>query len=242
MGSTTLLTYFLVVVGYGCLCAWELTFMFSPVASFMGFAEPAQAVELYAVALASCTVAALALWRKADAVLERRRQMLPLGSILLLCALSAFTALTCTGARIPAVELAAAVLLGTGQALLLVLWGAYLSLVPPGRTAWAIALGSIVGTALFMLAINLGSAPLNLLGSALFVAVSAVSANVLASTLPEGSILPVDRYDKAPPLSSRACSRLRSTALRTASWWWLCSRLDSSPRSSGRCRARSAYS
>lgn len=201
MGSTTLLTYFLVVVGYGCLCAWELTFMFSPIASFMGFASPVSAVELYVVALASCTVAALALWRKADVVLKRRRQMLPLGSALLLCALCAYTALTCTGVSIPAVELLAAVLLGAGQAFLLVLWGTYLSLVPPGRVAWAIAFGSLIGTTLFMLTVNLDSALLNLLGSAFSVAVSAASAGVLASTLPEGSILPVERYDKTPPLS-----------------------------------------
>lgn len=195
------LTSFLVVVGYGCLCAWELTFMFLPMSPLMGFAGAVRAVELYLVALASCTAVALLLWGKADAVLDCRRRLLPMGAAMILCALAAFAALSFGGAVFPVVELMAAVLLGGGQALLLVLWGAYLSLVPPGRTAWSIAVGSVVGTALFVLTINLDSVVLNLLGTAFVVLVSAVSAVVLASTLPEGSILPVDRYDKAPPLS-----------------------------------------
>ena len=64
--------------------------------------------------------------------------------------------------------------------------------MPPGRTVWSIAVGSVAGTALFVLTINLDSVLLNLLGTAFVVLVSAVSAVVLASTLPEGSILPVD--------------------------------------------------
>lgn len=199
--NTARLTSFLVVVGYGCLCAWELTFMFLPMSPLVGFVDATRAVELYLTALASCTVAAMLLWRKADEVLDLRRRMLPIGAAMILCALGAFAALACSGSGFLAVELAAAMLLGSGQALLLVLWGAYLSLVPPGRTAWSIAVGSVVGTALFVLTINLDSVLLNLLGTALTVLVSASSAVVLASTLPEGSILPVDRYDKAPPLS-----------------------------------------
>ena len=87
--------------------------MFLPMSPLMGFAGAVRAVELYLVALV--VAVALLLWGKADAVLDRRRRLLPMGAAMILCALTAFAALSFGGAVFPVVELMAAVLLGGGK-------------------------------------------------------------------------------------------------------------------------------
>lgn len=190
---------FLVIAGFGCLCGWELTVMFSPVLPLLGFAPLGQAVPLYLIAQLASFVTAIAVWRYADRIL-RAFKGLAVGSFLPYVAVIAAAVLPFVGFTWGLAVLAW-IALGIGQALLVIFWSALLSLLPPGRTASATTWGSMFGTAIFIIVASIPDTGANLFGAAFVLGVAIAAALFLLRSIPARKLDGAARYEHDPLFS-----------------------------------------
>jgi DNA-binding CsgD family transcriptional regulator len=189
----------LVVIGFGCLCGWEMTIMFSPVLPLTAFADTKFSIILYSVLLASSAVLAVMLYR-----LARRVQKNGLRPILLLAFLPlvgiVFSGLSAVvPIDFPVLALVVWILVGIGQAMLVIFWGITLSSMPSKRTAAAAASGSVLGTVMFVLISCIPNLWINLLGSACMLGAALAIGLFINTSLPKVVSAPATEYRISPP-------------------------------------------
>jgi DNA-binding CsgD family transcriptional regulator len=193
------LLYSLATVGFGFLCGWELILMFSPLLPLLGFVQIQGGIILYIVALVACALTALLVRRHSFQVLEHRKLCFSVGSSVAFIAIvvSAFCHIF---GMLPLVVVGIAWLfLGIGQTMLIIAWGTFLSVIPSKHTVTIAALGSIMGTLLFIMVASIEVIGMNLLGTGFLFLVALVVVLFLFSNLQQG-VLPSDEYKPTPAL------------------------------------------
>lgn len=184
--------YVLSSIGFACLIGWELSIVYSPALTLLGFAPASKAVALRTVAVLALAVS-FALFRlKSDWLLERRRLVLAFGS-LFACVAVVVSAFFGTAEAFPLpLGVVAWVLFGVGQTCIMTIWGLFYSSIPTKHTALAVCMGAVGGTLLFVTVNTSGVRWIGLVEIAVLIVASCAIAAFLSTrveprALPDGS-------------------------------------------------------
>ncbi len=184
--------YVLSAIGFACLIGWELSIIYSPALTLLGFAPAPEAVALRAVAVLALAVS-FALFRlKSDWLLAHRRLALGAGS-LFACVAVAFSALFGTMDAFPLpLAVVAWALFGVGQTCIMTIWGLFYSSIPTKHTALAVCMGAVGGTLLFVTVNTSGVRWIGLVEIAVLIVASCaiaafLSTRVAPHALPDGT-------------------------------------------------------
>lgn len=177
------LRYVLSSIGFACLIGWELSVVFGPALSLLGFLPGKDAALLRAVAVCALAASFVFFRLRSEVVLAHRRGVLAVGSVLAVASSVYSIALGGLGATPGVLSIVAWALLGVAQACIMTTWAVLYSSMPTQRTVASVCAGAAGGTALFAIVNTSAVEWVGLLEIAVLAVVScAIAACVLAWT------------------------------------------------------------